>query len=415
MINISDNTWLGKLPPSWDTIEIGQVYEERNVKTKESGYLPLSITMNGVVPQLSSAVKAAEDSDRKLVLKGDYVINSRSDRKGACGVSPADGTCSVINIVISPRKKELAAYYNYALLTSFFSEEFYRWGHGIASDLWTTRWSEMRKIKLPNPPDEVKQQIVKTIKEKCDVLDELEKKTKSVIDYYKQLKSAYIEELLTKGTRPCDCWRDSGERAFGSIPSHWNMIKIKRVFSIRKEIAGKTGLPVLSITQRGIVPKDISKNEGQTAADYSNYQLVHIDDYAMNHMDLRTGWVDLSKYEGVTSPDYRVFYISDEKKYHKRFYMYLMQYCYLKEAFYSAAQGINENGRYRLKTDTFLHYEVVLPPYDEQQEIADTLDKRVQTIDSIIEQKEVFLNKLRAYKKSIYYDYITGKKEVIGG
>ena len=122
MISISDITWLGKLPSSWDIIDLGQVYEERNIKTKESGYNPLSVTMNGIVPQLSSAVKAAETSDRKLVLAGDYVINSRSDRKGACGVAPFDGTCSVINIVITPRKKETAAYYNYALLTSFFSE-----------------------------------------------------------------------------------------------------------------------------------------------------------------------------------------------------------------------------------------------------------------------------------------------------
>lgn len=412
MISISDITWLGKLPSSWDIIDLGQVYEERNIKTKESGYNPLSVTMNGIVPQLSSAVKAAETSDRKLVLAGDYVINSRSDRKGACGVAPFDGTCSVINIVITPRKKETAAYYNYALLTSFFSEEFYRWGHGIASDLWTTRWSEMRKIKLPNPPDGVKQLIVKQIEEKSSAVNALEKKTKDVIAFYRQLKSSYIEEYLTKGTLPCNNWRDSGERAFGLIPAHWKMIKIKRVFTIRKDIAGKTGLPVLSITQKGIVPKDISKNEGQTAADYSNYQLVHVDDYAMNHMDLRTGWVDLSQYEGVTSPDYRVFYISEDKKYNKRFYMYVMQYCYLKEAFYSAAQGINENGRYRLKTDTFLHYEIILPPFEEQQAIADALDKRIGAIDSIIEKKELLLSKLKAYKKSVYYDYVTGKKEV---
>ena len=413
MISTSDTTWLGKLPSSWGTIELGQVYEERNIKTKEAGYDPLSVTMNGIVPQLSSAVKAAEDSDRKLVLTGDYVINSRSDRKGACGVSSSDGTCSVINIVITPRKKETAAYFNYALLTSFFSEEFYRWGHGIASDLWTTRWSEMRKIKLPNPPDNVKHHIVKQIEEKSAVLDTLEKKTQDIIAFYRQLKSSYLEELLTKGILPCENWRDSGERAFGLIPSHWKMIKIKRVFTIRKDIAGQAGLPVLSITQKGIVPKDISKNEGQTAADYSNYQLVHIDDYAMNHMDLRTGWVDLSQYEGVTSPDYRVFYISDDKKYNKRFYMYVMQYCYLKEAFYSAAQGINENGRYRLKTDTFLHYEIVLPPFEEQQAIADAFDKRIGAIDLIIEQKELLLSKLKAYKKSIFYDYITGKKEVV--
>lgn len=164
MREINDTLWLGKLPKTWNTVELGQVYEERKVKVKETIYEPLSVTMKGIVPQLASAVKAAEGSDRKLVKEGDFVINSRSDRKGACGVSEKDGSCSVINIVIRPRNLQTAEYYNYVLLSIYFPEEFYRWGHGIASDLWTTRWSEMRKIKLPNPPDSVKEKIVFHIK-----------------------------------------------------------------------------------------------------------------------------------------------------------------------------------------------------------------------------------------------------------
>ena len=160
------------------------------------------------------------------------------------------------------------------------------------------------------------------------------------------------------------------------------------------------------------MPKDLSRNEGQTAADYTNYQLVHIDDFAMNHMDLRTGWVDLSKYEGVTSPDYRVFFIKDEKNFDKRFYKYVMQYCYIKEVFYSAAQGINENGRYRLKADSFLHFEVMVPPIEEQKEIADVLDTKIAAIDNIIDQKELLLENLRNYQRMMYYEYVTGKKEV---
>lgn len=407
-----DAAWLGQLPDEWEIIDLGQVYEERKTKIKETGYEPLSVTMNGIVPQLSSAVKAAEDSDRKLVKKGDFVINSRSDRKGACGVSPTDGSCSVINIVVSPRNEVIADYFNYALLSIYFPEEFYRWGHGIASDLWTTRWSEMRKIKLPNPSDSQKIRIVEHIKEKSLEIHSLEKETVGIITKCKELKNSYIEELITHGLKEPNSWKDSGERAFGRIPAHWRMLKIRRIFEIRKDIAGRDDLQVLSITQKGIVPKDLSRNEGQTAADYTNYQMVHIDDYAMNHMDLRTGWVDLSKFEGVTSPDYRVFYVKDGKQFDKRFYKYVMQYCYIKEVFYSAAQGINENGRYRLKTDAFLHFEVMVPPIEEQKEIADILDAKIAAIDSIIDQKELFLDKLRNYQRVMYYEYVTGKKEV---
>ena len=238
MREINDIIWLGELPENWNIIELGQVYEERKVKVKETIYEPLSVTMNGIVPQLASAVKAAEGSDRKLVKKGDFVINSRSDRKGACGVSERDGSCSVINIVIRPRDLYTAEYYNYVLLSTYFQEEFYRWGHGIASDLWTTRWSEMRKIKLPNPPDSVKKKIVFHIKSKRNEIARLEEDTYRIIEQYKILKNSYIEDLITHGVRECERWKNSGERGFGNIPSHWNMLKIKRIFKIRKEIAG---------------------------------------------------------------------------------------------------------------------------------------------------------------------------------
>ena len=412
MKKYDDAGWLGFLPDTWSIIELGQVFEERNVKVKEEGLMPLSVTMNGIVPQLSSAVKAAEDSDRKLVVMGDYVINSRSDRKGACGVAPSDGTCSVINIVITPKKPELAKFYNYALLSNMFPEEFYRWGHGIASDLWTTRWQEMRKIILPNPPDSVKTKIVQKLNQICNGIEQLEKEIGGQIARYKVLKNTVIESYLTGGLTPSVNMKPSGERAFPFIPEHWDMLKIKRIFDIRKDIAGREDLQLLSITQRGIVPKDISRNEGQTAADYTHYQIIHVNDFAMNHMDLRTGWVDLSQYEGIISPDYRVFFVKDETKFCKEFYKYVMQLCYIKEVFYSAAQGINENGRYRLKTEVFLHFEVMVPPYEEQCRIAKALDEEVSAIDTLIAEQEKMRERLKKLRKQTIYDYVTGKKEV---
>ena len=100
----------------------------------------------------------------------------------------------------------------------------------------------------------------------------------------------------------------------GVIPEDWKSCPLKYIFEIQKRIAGKEGYTVLSITQSGIKPKNMSA-QGQYAQDYSNYQLVHPGDFAMNHMDLLTGWVDISRYEGVTSPDYRVFTVRDVAHY----------------------------------------------------------------------------------------------------
>lgn len=190
------------------------------------------------------------------------------------------------------------------------------------------------------------------------------------------------------------------------------MKKLKYVFYIKKDIAGKIGYDVLSITQKGIKVKDITSNAGQLAADYSNYQRVNVGDFAMNHMDLLTGWVDVSEYNGVTSPDYRVFNFISEKGYSRRYYLYLMQMCYMNRIFYGLGQGVSNFGRWRLQAEKFLNFTIPVPPIEEQEEIAQYLDVKCGEIDKIITEKEALVSELENYKKSLIYEYVTGKKEV---
>lgn len=193
---------------------------------------------------------------------------------------------------------------------------------------------------------------------------------------------------------------------------NWSLSKIKYMFQIKKDIAGQEGYTVLSITQRGVMPKNLSKNEGQIAADYSNYQKVSPGDFAMNHMDLLTGWVDVSKYSGVTSPDYRVFVLNDTENHERRYYLYLLQMCYFNRIFYGLGQGVSGMGRWRLQTDKFLNFEILVPPLKEQIAIADYLDKKCAEEDAIIDKKERLITELEKYKKSLIFEYVTGKKEV---
>ena len=400
--------WLGKMPLEWKFTTIGKIYEERKTKVLDTDYEALSITKNGIVKQLSSAVKASEGSDRKLVCQGDFVINSRSDRRGSNGISNYDGSCSVINTVIHSRENTDTKYFDYVLTTDMFSEEFYRWGHGIASDLWTTRWQEMKKIMLPLPPKEEQKRISEFLDKKCENIDKIIEQSALALEEFKRIKSSIIEQAITRGINVNEQLVQSGYKEYGLIPSHWKIVKLKRIFRIKKEIAGKEGIQVLSITQKGIIPKDITKNEGQMAQDYSGYQFVSKGDYAMNHMDLLTGWVDISIYDGVTSPDYRVFVLNDESSFSKKYYLYFLQYCYSKQIFYSLAQGVSEFGRCRLKADKFLHYDVLYPPYKEQCEIAEYLDEKTGIVDNNISKIDI----LKKYRNTIIYDYATGKKEV---
>ena len=155
----------------------------------------------------------------------------------------------------------------------------------------------------------------------------------------------------------------------------------------------------------------MSKNEGQLAESYANYQLVNIGDFAMNHMDLLTGWVDISKYNGVTSPDYRVFVLDDTENNYSQYFLYLMQMCYSNKIFYGLGQGVSGLGRWRLQSDKFLNFVIPIPPHGEQKEIAAYLDQKCVEIDNLISKKELILKELEKYRKSMIYEYVTGKKE----
>lgn len=262
------------------------------------------------------------------------------------------------------------------------------------------------------PPIYEQRRIALFLDKKCAEIDIALEKTHESVEEYKKLKKAVITQAVTKGIRNNREMKDSVSTWFWKIPCDWNMRKIKYIFRIQKDIAGEEGHTVLSITQKGIKPKDLSKNEGQLAENYSNYQLVHIGDFAMNHMDLLTGWVDVSKYEGVTSPDYRVFRLVDKDNYHSKYYLYLMQMCYTNRIFYGLGQGVSGLGRWRLQADKFLNFSITVPSYEEQKEIADYLDKKCSALDDLITKKEQYLAEIENYKKSLIYEYVTGKKEV---
>lgn len=405
--------WVGAIPQDWQLSKIGSLYTQRNEKVSDKNYQPLSVTMQGILPQLATAAKTDDGDNRKLVRVGDFAINSRSDRRGSCGISPLDGSVSLINIILTPRTAMHPGYYNWLFHTTLFADEFYKWGHGIVADLWTTHWQEMKSITVPVPEYAEQERIAAFLDAECAEIDTVLEKTRASIEEYKKLKQAVITQAVTKGIRGDRPMKDSGSVWFEEIPCNWVMKRIKYLFHIKKDIAGKEGYTVLSITQRGIQPKDLSKNEGQIAANYSQYQLLAPGDFAMNHMDLLTGWVDISKYSGVTSPDYRVFVLDDTEKNDSSYYLYLMQMCYFNRIFYGLGQGVSGMGRWRLQADNFLNFPVVVPPVDEQKEIVSYLNEKCKQLDTLIRNKQQYLTEIENYKKSLIYEYVTGKKEVV--
>ena len=163
--------WIGEIPVDWELSKIGAVYEERNEKVSDADFSPLSVTKQGVVPQLETAAKTNDGENRKLIRKNDFVINSRSDRRGSCGISEYDGSCSLINTVLKPRRNMCNAYYSFVFRSERFADEFYRWGNGIVDDLWSTKWSNMKRIYIPAPSLQEQRCIADYLDRKCSQID----------------------------------------------------------------------------------------------------------------------------------------------------------------------------------------------------------------------------------------------------
>lgn len=403
--------WLGKIPADWTLAKIGGLYSIRNEKVSDKDYPPLSVTNKGILPQLETAAKTNDGDNRKLVRVGDFAINSRSDRRGSCGISPYDGSVSLINIVMVPRKEMVPTYYEWLFHTTQFGDENYRWGHGIVDDLWTTGWQDMKKITIPMPPLDEQRRIAKYLDAKCAEIDALAADIQTQIDTLEQYKRSVITEAVTKGLNPDVEMKDSGIEWVGMIPAHWIIHPVYTYFGERKN-KNRFGAEdnLLSLSYGRVIRKDINTSDGLLPESFNTYNIVEAGDIIIRPTDLqndkrslRTGLV---KEHGIITSAY--IDLCPIKKVDSRYFHFLLHAYDVMKVFYNMGNGVRQGLNY----SEFSRLMVFEPPYDEQVAIANHLDAKCAEIDGIIAQKQEQLSTLEAYKKSLIYEYVTGKKEV---
>lgn len=189
--------WIGMIPEHWEIKKISSLFKERREKVSDKVFQALSVSKQGITLQLETAVKTDNGDNRKKVCVGDFVVNSRSDRKGSCGISPFDGSVSLINIVLQPRNFIEGKFFHYLFRSNNYIEEYYRLGRGIVADLWTTRYSEMKNILVPLPPLEEQRAIVNYIEDKCNKVNSLISELETEIEYLKEYKQKLIADCVT--------------------------------------------------------------------------------------------------------------------------------------------------------------------------------------------------------------------------
>lgn len=411
--------WIGEIPEDWELVRISSVVKERSDKVSSIDYEPLSVTKQGVVPQLEGVAKSNNPNDRKKVIKGDFVINSRSDRKQSCGIAPVDGSVSLINIILK-LKRILPEYTKYLLDNYGFAEEFYRWGTGIVDDLWSTNYEKMKRIIIPLPPQSQQKSIANFLDIKTQEIDNIISKTKKAIEEYKKYKQSLITETVTKGLDKNVKMKDSGIEWIGEIPKHWDIIRPNRVCKI---LRGNSSFQKIDLESKGDY---IALQYGRT------YKVDIVDDSYRHYVDrsfyksdqiVENGdTVLISTSETMEDLGHSCFYNRDDigllggeqmclkpnkDNVQGKFLYYATKYFHIELNQYATGLKV-----YRFRLDDLKKINIVLPPKDEQYKIISFLDEKLPLIDQIISTKEKLLIEMEAYKKSLIYETVTGKREV---
>ena len=248
----------------------------------------------------------------------------------------------------------------------------------------------------------------------CAEIDAVLEKTRASIEEYKKLKQAVITQAVTKGIRGDRPMKDSGIEWIGDIPAEWDVVRIKNLFDYRNESNFKPleEVNLISLyTDKGVVQHcDLDETTGNKASNADGYKLVYENDIVVNIILCWMGAIGRSAYFGVTSPAYDVY--SPKQKTNSKFYHYLFRTNGFSGDCYKVGRGIMAM-RWRTYSDQFRAIKVVSPPQSEQEEIVEYLDEKCEGIDALIAKKQQYLTEIENYKKSLIYEYVTGKKEVV--
>lgn len=334
-----------------------------------------------------------------------------------------DGSVSLINTILSPRKEMNPKYYDWLFHSTMFSDEFYKWGHGIVDDLWTTNWQDMKKIYIPMPSLTEQKQIADFLDRKCAEIDTVIEKTKATIEEYKKLKQSIITETVTKGIRNNRPMKDSGVEWIGSIPSTFNKYRIKHISKLYGRI-GFRGYTADDLVDEGEGAITLSpSNIRDMSMNYSNLSYLTWQKYEespeikINNGDIllvktgssygKTALVDNLPLEATINPQLIVIKsIMISVKY--------LLYSFQTTYFFAQIKNAVVGGTIpTIAQEKIYNFYIIVPDEFEQQEIVEYLDVKCAEIDSLILKKTELLTQLEEYKKSVVYEYVTGKKEVV--
>lgn len=418
--------WIGMIPSGWKTFSAFQLFKRvdcKNEGVKERNLLSLSYgkikrkdieSTDGLLPESFEGYNVIEAGD--IVLR---LTDLQNDQKSLrVGFSRERGIVTSAYLTIRNNSDNVPEYLYYYWHTFDICKGFYGLGAGVRQGL---NWEGLKNLRLALPSPSVQQRIVCLLNKKCAAIDDVLVKTQESIEEYKKLKQAVITEAVTKGVRGKRPMKDSGIDWIGQIPKEWTTSRINR---IGKTSSGATPLRsnekkyfdgadigwVRSLDLNDSLVYDSDEKITQEAVDSSACSIMPVDTIcmAMYGGSGTIGKCGLIK-KAMTTNQAVCSIVCNKLIVLPLFLLY--QLICIKPYWMIFAVGTRKDPN--INQEIVMKMPIVIPTLSEQREIADYLDKKCAAIDSLIEKKQQFIDELTAYKKSLIYEYVTGKRECL--
>ena len=407
--------WVGAIPNHWRVSKIKQIVRWKSVKGQPD--LPvLSLYRDyGVIPKDSRDdnhnVTSLDTSGYKVVEHGDLVINKMKAWQGSLAVSEYNGIVSPAYHICKITSENICKkYLHYLLRDASYLPEYMRLSTGLRVGQWDLSFDDFKNIPFLVPPLAEQERIAAFLDAECAEIDAVLEKTRASIEEYKKLKQAVITQAVTKGIRGDRPMKDSGIEWIGDIPAEWDVIRVKQLLKERNERSKEGKEEPLSMSQKvGLVPTKFLESIPNMASSFVGAKLAYVDDLVFNKLKAHLGVFSVSRYDGLVSPDYAVYCSTGKSNLKYLEYIFKTPQCIGE--FRKKSTGIAA-GLMRLYTEGLFSIYLPYPALSEQEEIAEYLNEKCVGIDALIAKKQQYLIEIENYKKSLIYEYVTGKREV---
>lgn len=405
--------WVGKIPEHWSVMHNKYIMtKKKTIKEIYGGEDIISLSMNGVIVRdLDAGGKMPKTFDgyqivhpgNLLMCLFDYDVTPR-----CIGLIKNFGVTSPAYSQFVMNKNNHSGYYNYYYLMVDHTKALLHLAKNLRHSFTE---EQLGSISAPVPPIEEQIEIEKFLDQKCYEIDAISSNIQKQIAILEDYKKSVITEAVTKGLNPDVEMKDSGIEYIGKIPCHWTLYRLKYILNERNSRSATGTELLLSVSQyKGVIPSSEIGNRTMQADCLVGYKQVKKDDLVFNKLNPGLARFGTSHFDGITSPDFSV-YIVDKEKCSSVFLQYLLKTYRYVAKIKGDCTGVGD-GFSRLYSEQLYRFVVALPTMEELESIVEYIETVVREIDSLVSDKKKQFEILADYKKSLIYEYVTGKKEV---